>query len=115
MFEELFSKPWTIDSYRAAPLVKERIRAAGVPALAGRKITPHVLRHTTACHLALAGVDINTIRAWLGHATLHTTNIYVEINLEMKARAVAFCDAAQPKPGRPWKEDKGIVAFLKSL
>lgn len=89
--------------------------AAGVPALAGRKITPHVLRHTTACHLALAGVDINTIRAWLGHATLHTTNIYVEINLEMKARAVAFCDAAQPKPGRPWKEDKGIVAFLKSL
>lgn len=89
--------------------------AAGVPALAGRTITPHVLRHTTACHLVLAGVDLNTIRAWLGHATLHTTNIYAEINLEMKARAVALCDAVEAEPGKPWKEDKGIVAFLKAL
>lgn len=89
--------------------------AAGAPALSERKITPHVLRHTTACHLVLAGIDINTVRAWLGHATLHTTNIYAEIGLEMKARAVALCDAVEPEPGRPWKEDKGIVAFLKSL
>ena len=37
--------------------------AVRVPALAGRTITPHVTRHTTACHLVLAGVDINTIRA----------------------------------------------------
>src|SRR5713101_3404918 len=38
--------------------------AARVPELAGRTITPHVIRHTTACHLVLAGVDINTVRAW---------------------------------------------------
>lgn len=50
--------------------------ASQVPELAGRKITPHVIRHTTACHLVLAGVDINTIRAWLGHVSISTTNIY---------------------------------------
>ena len=86
-----------------------------VPALAGRKVTPHVLRHTTACHLLQAGVDINTIRAWLGHVSLSTTNIYAEIDLEIKARAVALCDAVEAKPGRPWKESKGLLSFLKSL
>ena len=77
--------------------------AAQVPALAGRKITPHALRHTTACHLVFAGVDINTVRAWLGHSSIDTTNIYAEINLKMKAAAMALCDVAEPDPGRHWK------------
>ena len=89
--------------------------AARVPALAGRTITPHVIRHTSACHLLQAGVDLNTIRAWLGHASLDTTNIYAEIDLEMKARALALCDAAEPGPDRPWKENKGLMAFLGAL
>ena len=88
--------------------------AAGVPALAGRKITPHVLRHTTACHLVFAGVDINTVRAWLGHASIDTTNVYAEINLRMKAEAMALCDVPEPAPGRPWKEDRHLMAFLNS-
>ena len=72
-------------------------------------------RHTTACHLVRAGVDLNTIRAWLGHVSLNTTNIYAEIDLEMKAKAVALCDTTNPGPNRPWKENKGLIAFLKSL
>jgi site-specific recombinase XerD len=89
--------------------------AARVPELAGRTITPHVIRHTTACHLVLAGVDINTIRAWLGHVSISTTNIYAEIDLTLKANAVALCEVCQPKSGRSWKEDKDLMAFLKSL
>lgn len=89
--------------------------AATVSSLEGRKITPHVIRHTTACHLLQAGVDINTIRAWLGHVSLETTNIYAEIDLEMKAKALALCDAAEAGPHRPWKEDKGLLAFLKAI
>ena len=89
--------------------------AARVPALAEKRVTPHVLRHTAACHLLRAGVDLNTIRAWLGHVDLSTTNIYAEIDLEMKARAVALCDASEPRPNRPWKQNKGVIAFLKSL
>ena len=88
--------------------------AAQVPALAGRKITPHVLRHTTASHLVFAGVDINTVRAWLGHSSIDTTNIYAEINLKMRTEAMALCDVAEPAPGRPWKEDKDLMAFLNS-
>jgi len=46
------------------------------------------IRHTTATHLLRAGVDINTIRAWLGHVSINTTNIYAETDLEMKAKAL---------------------------
>jgi integrase/recombinase XerD len=86
-----------------------------VPELADRTITPHVIRHTTACHLVLAGVDINTIRAWLGHVSISTTNIYAEIDLTLKANAVALCEVGQPRPARSWKEDRDVMAFLKSL
>ena len=89
--------------------------AAQVPVLSERKITPHVLRHTLACHLLRSKIDINTIRAWLGHSTINTTNIYTEIDLEMTAEAVALCDAAEREFGGPWREDKGLMAFLKSL
>ncbi len=89
--------------------------AERVPELVGRTITPHVIRHTTACHLVLAGVDVNTIRAWLGHVSISTTNIYAEIDLTLKANAVALCEVGQQRPGRPWKEDKDLMAFLKSL
>ena len=89
--------------------------AARVPELADRTITPHVIRHTTACHLVLAGVDINTIRAWLGHVSISTTNIYAEIDLTLKANAVALCEVGQPRPARSWKKDKDVMAFLKSL
>ena len=88
--------------------------AARVPALAGKKITPHVLRHTTACHMVFAGVDINTVRAWLGHSSIDTTNVYAEINLKMKAEAMALCDVAEPDPGPHWKEDKDLMAFLNA-
>ena len=89
--------------------------AAAVPELSGKTTTPHVLRHTAACSLVRAGVDLNTIRAWLGHVSLDTTNIYAEIDLEMKARAMALCDAVEEGPTRPWKEDRGVMAFLRSL
>jgi integrase/recombinase XerD len=89
--------------------------AARVPALATRAISPHVVRHTSACHLLQAGVDLNTIRAWLGHVSLDTTNIYAEIDLQMKAKAMALCDAGDAAPNRPWKEDKGVIAFLNSI
>jgi site-specific recombinase XerC len=42
-------------------------------------------------HLLRSGVDINTIRAWLGHASLQTTHIYAQSDLQMKAKALAVC------------------------
>ena len=88
--------------------------AARVPSLVSKRVSPHVIRHTTATHLLRAGVDINTIRAWLGHATLDTTNVYAEIDLETKAKAIELCDA-DPQPIPSWREDTGLMAFLQAL
>lgn len=41
----------------------------------GRRI--HDLRHTAACLWLTLGVDVTTVQAWMGHATLSTTMIYI--------------------------------------
>lgn len=71
------------------------------PALGKKRVSPHVIRHTTATHLLRSGVDINTIRAWLGHVSLVTTNVYAEVDLEMKAKALANCEVKSKKPKKP--------------
>ncbi len=76
-------------------------------------------QHTTAVHLLRAGVDINTIRAWLGHVSLETTNRYAEIDLEMKAKALQTCavtGSADKPDGTPsWHADSELMSFLSSL
>ena len=74
-----------------------------------------MIRHTSACHLLQAGIDLNTIRAWLGHASLDTTNVYAEIDMEMKAKAMALCDATEPGADRPWKTSNGLMSVLTAL
>lgn len=85
-----------------------------------RRISPHVFRHTAAMHLLAAGVDINVIRAWLGHVSLETTNRYAEINIHTKEAAVALCappdqsGAASPQKSA-WHRDVELLKWLDSL
>jgi integrase/recombinase XerD len=90
--------------------------AEKMPSVATKRVSPHAIRHTTATHLLRAGVDINTIRAWLGHVPLVTTNVYAEVDLEMKAKALASCEVEEDGGTRmPWREDKGLMEFLRTL
>ncbi len=89
--------------------------AAQVPSLSRKRVSPHTIRHTTATHLLRSGVDINTIRAWLGHVSLATTNVYAEVDLEMKAKALANCEVDAAEPGKPWHQDAGVMEFLRTL
>lgn len=90
--------------------------AAKAPSLCTKRVSPHVIRHTTATHLLRAGVDINTIRAWLGHVSLNTTNIYAETDIETKARALATCapDIGGAKI-KPWRHQPDLMEFLRGL
>jgi site-specific recombinase XerD len=86
-----------------------------MPSLAGKRVSPHTIRHTTATHLLRAGVDINTIRAWLGHVSLNTTNVYAEVDMEMKAKALATCEVRGPTAKTHWKNDVTLMEFLRNL
>jgi len=47
---------------------------------------------------------------------LDTTNIYAEIDLETKAKALAKCEVGEvPKVKSRWRENPGLMAFLRSL
>jgi integrase/recombinase XerD len=74
-------------------------------------------RHTTATHFLRSGVDINTIRAWLGHVSLETTNIYAEVDLERKTQALIHCNALRTAPPRRkhWRDDPFLIEFLRTL
>jgi site-specific recombinase XerD len=89
--------------------------AAKLPSTAKKRVSPHTIRHTTATHLLRAGVDINTIRAWLGHVCISTTNVYAEVDLEMKAKALGKCEIKKDKPKKPWRKDLGLMEFLRNL
>jgi integrase/recombinase XerD len=92
-----------------------RVVAGTMPSLAKKRVSPHTIRHTTATHLLRAGVDINTIRAWLGHVSLATTNVYAEVDLEMKTKALANCEIKEEGSQKLYREDKGLMTFLRSL
>lgn len=87
------------------------------PSLHEKTVSPHVIRHTTASHLLQAGVDINTIRGWLGHVSLRTTNIYAEIDLATKARALAACtiNDDEGKKRKRWRDQPDLLEFLRNL
>src|SRR6202023_1080338 len=91
------------------------LASKSVPSLIGKRVSPHTIRHTTAVHLLRAGVDINTIRAWLGHVSLDTTHIYAEVDLQMKAKALASVDLSGLKARPERRSLPSLVAFLKAL
>ncbi|HUB49427.1 MAG TPA: tyrosine-type recombinase/integrase [Acetobacteraceae bacterium] len=87
---------------------------AACPSLGAKKVSPHVLRHSTAMHLFQAGVDMAVIALWLGHERLETTHVYVEIRLATKKRAL---EKLAPMPGIPdrYRADDKLLAFLATL
>jgi site-specific recombinase XerD len=90
------------------------VAARQCPTLRGRRVSPHVLRHTAAVQLLEAGVDRSVIALWLGHESIETTQIYLDADLAMKERALAR--TAPPRVGRHrFQPRDSLVAFLEAL
>lgn len=103
--------------YGIHTLVERYVRRAAIkmPSLIHKRVSPHVLRHTTGTHLLRSGVDINTIRIWLGHVSLETTNIYAESDLDMKAKALARCEGPLLQPSKNPRTRRGLMGFLREV
>lgn len=82
--------------------------------IAGKRVSPHVLRHTTAMDLTHEGVERSTLALWLGHESPETTQIYLDADLEMKSKLLDKMTPPESKPGR-YRPDDTLLAFLKSL
>ena len=77
-------------------------------------MSPHAPRHSTAMHLFQAGVDMAVIVLWLGHESLETIHVHVEVDLATKERALG---KLAPMPGTPtrFRPDDKLLAFPTAL
>jgi len=90
------------------------IATISCPSLRSKRVSPHVLRHTTAVALLQAGNDRAVIALWLGHESIETTQMYLDADLTMKERALARTAPLRAGPGR-FRPDDNLLAFLSGL
>ena len=105
-----------LSSHGVHYLLNKHVRTAAVKcsSLNSKRVSPHVLRHTTAMDLLQEGVEQSTIAMWLGHESIETTQIYLDADLAMKQ---AVLDKTKPPTGKPgrYRPNDPLLAFLKGL
>jgi integrase/recombinase XerD len=87
--------------------------ALAVPSIAGKGVSPHVLRHTCAMHTLRATRDVRKVSLWLGHASLQSTEIYLRADPTEKLEALSAMTPPMLRPGRFRAPDK-LLAMLST-
>jgi integrase/recombinase XerD len=97
-------------------LRKYQVYAADPTLTVGRRLHPHVLRHSRAMHLYDAGVPLPYIRDILGHVDLSTTELYARASTEAKRKALeAVYDQVVSADLTEWNQDPELLNWLSSL
>jgi integrase/recombinase XerD len=118
------STPVLFPSFRGHPLTRDSVHhllrqavqaaTSKCPSLTAKRVSPHVIRHSTACHLLQAGVDIAVVALWLGHEHVQTTYLYLQADLTNKEQALAKLSPAGQSVPR-FRPKDNLLAFLANL
>lgn len=106
--------PISRDAIAARLRVHAATAAKNCPSVAGKTITPHTLRHTTAMRMLGAGIDTTTIALWLGHESTQATQAYLHADLSMKERALARLGPIG-NGGKRYSPKGDLLTFLENL
>jgi len=90
------------------------VAATTCPTLNGKRVTPHVLRHSAAMQLLQNGVDRTVIALWLGHESVESTQMYVHADIQIKEQAMAKTTPVAVSPSR-YRPNDQLLAFLEEL
>jgi site-specific recombinase XerD len=92
----------TLSAHGVHYLLSKHVAAAAEACLSLRtkRVSPHVLRHTTAMDLLQEGVEQRALALWLGHESVETTQMYLDADLELKQKLLDQTTPPSGKPGR---------------
>jgi integrase/recombinase XerD len=95
-------------------ILEKHVRAAAAKqaSLAGKRVSPHSLRHSCAMHTLQATGDIRKVSLWLGHATLQSTEVYLRADPTEKLEAMASLVPPAVRRGHFRPPDK-LLALLR--
>lgn len=95
----------------------EHVRTAAKqrPSLLGKRVTPHVLRHSCAMHTLAATGDIRRVALWLGHASIQSTEAYLRADPEEKLQILAAHSSPAITRGRFNPPRDALTAMLNEV
>jgi integrase/recombinase XerD len=115
LFTNRNGEPLSRDGVAFRLALSVRKATAHCPSLAKRRVTCHTFRHSCAMSLLQAGVALEVIALWLGHAKPLTTHGYIEADLKMKADCLKrLTEPAVPRR-RSVQESSRLLAFLEAI
>lgn len=82
------------------------------PSLCGKRISPHVLRHTCALNILQATGDIRKVALWLGHESIQTTETYLRVDVTERIGVLQSVTPPQLRPGKFRPPDQ-LIASLR--
>jgi integrase len=114
LFPTRRGRPLTPDAVASRVAKHAATATAACPSLAGKHVTPHVLRHSNAMLLRAKGKDLATIALWLGHESTQATQMYLHAHLKIKQQAIDRTAIPGTQPGR-YRPPDPTLDFLEGL
>ena len=108
------SRDGELSRWGVAHILRKHVTASRklCPSLQGKRVSPHVLRHTCAMTILRATNDLRKVSLWLGHSDMSTTEVYVRSDPSEKLKAVGAITQPKLRRGHFEPTDK-LLALLK--
>jgi integrase/recombinase XerD len=114
LFVNAWGRPLTRSGFEHILDGYSAIAATKCPSLRKKRVSPHVLRHSCAVNTLRATRDIRQVALWLGHASIQSTEVYLQADPSEKLQALGAMKAPGLRPGKFRSPDRLIAALKRS-
>jgi site-specific recombinase XerD len=108
------AKAGALSRFAVHQIFDRRRREAGIEPK-GRKLSPHILRHSIATHLISRGVDLRTVQVHMRHSSIKTTEIYLHADESKVQRMLLRRSPLGPRGKRRPELQKALTELLGDL